>query len=122
MPRPASRCSIDGVEHWDLRTVDVQPHHPVILHSARGQARSVALNLPAGEQLQDHQVYERAHLVVVDGEVEVTRGGETVTGGPGLFVVFEPRERHEVRARSDARLLLVLAPWPGDGHPGARDA
>jgi hypothetical protein len=22
-------------------------------------------------------------------------------------------------ARSDARLLLVLAPWPGDGHPGA---
>jgi hypothetical protein len=26
-----------------------------------------------------------------------------------------------VRAVSDARLLLVLAPWPGDGHPGARD-
>jgi hypothetical protein len=26
-----------------------------------------------------------------------------------------------VRALSDARLLLLLAPWPGDGHPGARD-
>jgi hypothetical protein len=35
--------------------------------------------------------------------------------------VFDPHERHEVRATRDARLLLVLAPWPGDGHPGARD-
>jgi hypothetical protein len=26
-----------------------------------------------------------------------------------------------VHAETDARLLLVLAPWPGEGHPGARD-
>jgi quercetin dioxygenase-like cupin family protein len=108
-------------KHWDLRRLDVAPHHPVILHSARGQARSVALHLPPGELLQDHQVHERTHLVVVDGEVEVQRGAETVTGGPGFFAVFDPGERHEVRAKGDARLLLVLAPWPGDGHPGARD-
>ena len=108
-------------KHWDLRDLDVAPRRPVILHSVRGQARSVALYLPAGEQLQDHQVHERAHLVVVDGEIEVSRGADTVTGGPGFFAVFDPGERHEVRARSDARLLLVLAPWPGDGHPGARD-
>jgi quercetin dioxygenase-like cupin family protein len=110
------------VDHWNLRSVDVEPHRPVILHSARGEARSVALSLPAGEHLQDHQVHERAHLVVVDGEIEVAQGGETVKGGPGFFAVFDPGERHEVRATSDARLLLVLAPWPGDGHPGARDA
>jgi quercetin dioxygenase-like cupin family protein len=111
-------------KHWDLRSLEVAPHRPVILHSARGQARSVALTLPAGEWLQDHQVHERAHLVVVDGEVEVSRGpGEAaVTGGPGFFAVFDPGERHAVRARADSRLLLVLAPWPGDGHPGARDA
>ena len=109
-------------KHWDLRTLDVAPRRPVILHSARGQARSVALHLPAGERLQDHQVHERAHLVVVDGEIEVQRGADTVTGGPGFFAVFDPGERHEVRAKNDARLLLVLAPWPGDGHPGARDA
>jgi quercetin dioxygenase-like cupin family protein len=110
------------VESWDLRSLDVVSHHPVILHSARGQARSVALHLAAGEELQDHQVHERAHLVVVDGDIDVMLGGETVTGGPGFFAVFDPRERHHVRARTDARLLLVLAPWPGDGHPGARDA
>jgi hypothetical protein len=31
--------------------------------------------------------------------------------------VFDPNERHEVTAKSDARLLLVLSPWPGEGHP-----
>jgi quercetin dioxygenase-like cupin family protein len=110
------------VESWDLRTLEVEPHRPVILHSTRGQARSVVLHLPAGELLQDHQVHERAHLLVIDGNVDVLLSGDTVMGGPGFFAVFPPGERHEVRARSDARLLLVLAPWPGDGHPGARDA
>jgi quercetin dioxygenase-like cupin family protein len=110
------------VEHWDLRSLAVGPHEPMILSSARGDARTVVLHLPAGEALHDHQVHERAHLVVIEGEVEIGYDGETVSGGPGLLAVFDPRERHEVRARSDARLLLVLAPWPGAGHPGARDA
>jgi redox-sensitive bicupin YhaK (pirin superfamily) len=105
------------MEHWDLRALEVEPHHPKILHSARGEARSIAIQLPAGEQLQEHQVHERAYVVVIDGEVEL---GDA-TGGPGFAAVFDPHERHAVRAKSDARLLLVLAPWPGDGHPGARD-
>jgi quercetin dioxygenase-like cupin family protein len=109
------------VQHWDLRALPVAAHEPLILASTRGEARTVVINLPAGEALQDHQVHERAHVVVVDGDVEITQGDETVAGGPGLLAVFDPRERHAVRAHSDARLLLVLAPWPGDGHPGARD-
>jgi quercetin dioxygenase-like cupin family protein len=109
------------MEHWDLRTLDVQPHQPRILHSARGEARSIAIRLPAGEELREHQVHERAYLVVVDGTVEVRDEEETITGGAGFAAVFDPAERHTVKATSDARLLLVLAPWPGDGHPGARD-
>ncbi|MGH2949289.1 MAG: cupin domain-containing protein [Solirubrobacteraceae bacterium] len=109
------------MQHWDLRTLDVEPHQPRILHSARGEARSIAIRLPAGESLQEHQVHERAYLVVVDGEVEVSDGRDAISGGAGFAAVFAPHERHEVRATTDARLLLVLAPWPGDGHPGARD-
>jgi quercetin dioxygenase-like cupin family protein len=109
------------MEHWDLRALELEPHHPRILHSARGEARSIAIQLPEGESLQDHQVHERAYVVVVDGEVEIGNAGETVSGGTGFAAVFDPQERHEVRARTDSRLLLVLAPWPGDGHPGARD-
>jgi quercetin dioxygenase-like cupin family protein len=109
------------MQHWDLRGLAVEPHHPQILQSKRGEARAIAIHLPAGESLQDHEVHERAYLTVVNGEVEVD-AGETVSAGPGALFVFAPKERHEVRATSDARLLLVLAPWPGDGHPGSRDA
>jgi quercetin dioxygenase-like cupin family protein len=110
------------MQHWDLRDLTLEPHHPQILHSARGEARSIAILLPAGEELQEHEVHERAYLIVIDGDVEVEDdGGGALTGGPGFAVVFDPHERHTVRAQTDARLLLVLAPWPGDGHPGARD-
>jgi quercetin dioxygenase-like cupin family protein len=109
------------MQHWDLRALDVEPHHPKILHSARGEARSIAISLPAGEELQEHQVHERAYLVVIDGEVEVQDAGDAIRGTSGFAAVFAPAERHTVRAATDARLLLVLAPWPGDGHPGARD-
>jgi quercetin dioxygenase-like cupin family protein len=110
------------VQHWDLRSLRVAAHEPRILDSARGQSRTVILQLPAGEALHDHQVHERAHVVVVEGEVEISADGTIVSGGPGLLAVFAPRERHEVRARTDARLAIVLAPWPGEGHPGARDS
>jgi quercetin dioxygenase-like cupin family protein len=109
------------MQHWDLRELALQPHHPQILHSARGEARSIAIQLPSGESLQEHPVHERAYVVVIEGEIEVGNGGATTSGGPGFAAVFDPHERHEVRASTDARLLLVLAPWPGDGHPGARD-
>lgn len=109
------------MEHFDLNALDVQPHAPKVLQSARGEGRAIAIHLPAGERLQDHQVHERAYLVVIDGEVEI-EAGETAQASAGTLTVFDARERHEVRATSDARLLLVLAPWPGEGHPGAYDA
>lgn len=103
---------------WDLDGSGVEPHKPEILSSGEA-ARVIALSLPAGERLDEHEVHERAWLVVLDGAVEVAAGDERVSGGPGLVAEFGPQERHEVRATSDARLLLVLAPWPGNGHPGA---
>ena len=114
------RGSVPGMDHFDLRSLDVAPHKPEILQSARGEGRAIAINLPAGEQLQEHEVHERSYLVVIDGEVEL-EADEKITAGAGTLAVFDPHERHEVRATSDARLLLVLAPWPGQGHPGARD-
>ena len=105
------------MEHWDLQTLEVEARQPRILHSARGEARSILIALAAGEGLQDHQVHERAYVVVIAGEVDLAG----TIGGPGLAAVFEPAERHAVRALSNARVLLVLAPWPGEGHPGARD-
>ncbi len=107
------------MQSWDLKAVDLRPHSPSILSSS-DDARAVALEIPAGESLQDHRVHERAWVVVIDGEVQITTAeGEKLVGGAGLMVEFAPGERHAVHARSAARLLLLLTPWPGDGHPGA---
>jgi len=80
----------------------------------------IAINLPAGEEMQEHQTHERAYLLVTDGAVEVEKGGETETGGPGYLAHFDPNERREVRATTDARIVLILGPWPGEGHPSER--
>jgi len=102
---------------WRPDALEAEPSRPQILSSGDA-GRAIAIDLPAGEALQEHQVHERAWVVVLAGEVELEADGETVAGGAGLFAEFDPGERHEVRARSDARLLLLLTPWPGDGHPG----
>ena len=63
---------------WRLHELDLKSRLPEILASG-ADARAVALDLAAGESLNEH----------------------------------------EVRATSPARLLLLLTPWPGRGHPGA---
>jgi quercetin dioxygenase-like cupin family protein len=108
------------LDSWDVRSLDVEPHNPKVLLS-NDEMRAIAIHLPGGEELQEHQVHERTYLLVVDGEVEVEQGGSTETAGPGYLAHFEPKARREVRAKTDARLLLILAPWPGEGHPSRRD-
>ena len=68
------------MKSWDLKSTAVEPHEPRILSSG-DDARAILLQLPRGEELQDHEVHERARIVVVDGEVEVTASdsdGESV--------------------------------------------
>ena len=107
------------METWDIASLDLPPHQPEVLRSDP-EARVIAINLPAGEGLQEHQVHERAWVMVAGGEVEIEQDGQSVSGGSGFVAHFDPNERHEVRAKTDARLLLFLAPWPGEGHPSQR--
>jgi len=107
------------MQSWNLKAVDAVPREPRILSTA-DDARAILLYLPEGERLQEHEVHERARLLVVDGEAEVTTAsGETVAAASGHLFEFDPGERRTIVARSDVRLLLLLSPWPGDGHPGA---
>jgi quercetin dioxygenase-like cupin family protein len=103
------------VESWNIAELDVEPHKPQVLRTDK-EARIIAINLPGGEQLQDHQTHERGYLVVVSGKVEVSQGGDATGGGAGFVAQFEPNERREISATEDALLLLILGPWPGEGH------
>jgi quercetin dioxygenase-like cupin family protein len=107
------------LRNWDLKTVRAEPHEPEIL-STGDDARAILLLIPAGEELREHEVHEHARIVVIDGELDVvTPEGEHVSASAGHMLEFVPGERHTVAARADARILLLLTPWPGDGHPGA---
>jgi quercetin dioxygenase-like cupin family protein len=104
---------------WDLKRLSWRPHHPQILSSTE-EGRAIVLDLPAGEMLQDHQVHEAAWITIIDGQVEISSHmGQTIDVKAGTLVEFAPQERREIKALADSRLLLLLTPWPGPGHPGA---
>jgi quercetin dioxygenase-like cupin family protein len=106
-----------AVQHWNLREIDTPggSRSPVVLRSDEA-ARAVLVALEPGQALGDHQVKERALVSVVDGSVRVESGGETVEGDTGCFFTFDADERRSISTDSGARILLVLAPWPGEGH------
>lgn len=107
------------MESWDIRSLELEPRHSQVLRSD-DQTRAIAIRLAGGDELQEHQVHERAYLLAAEGVIEISQDGSSVTGGSGFLSHFEPNERRTVRAVTDSRLVLVLAPWPGVGHPSAR--
>jgi quercetin dioxygenase-like cupin family protein len=105
------------VRSWRLPEIETPDgsRSPVILHSS-GEARAVLIGLNPGQELGDHQVKEHAFVVVIDGTARIEAGGEKLEAGAGTLDKFDPDERHVVATDSGAKILLFLAPWPGEGH------
>ena len=102
---------------WNLNEIKVEggSRSPVVLDSDDA-ARAVLIVLEPGQSLGDHQVKEHAFVLVVDGDVHVESGGQAIEAGPGTLCMFDPDERRSVSTENGARILLLLAPWPGEGH------
>jgi quercetin dioxygenase-like cupin family protein len=105
------------VQRWDLLELNAPDgtRDPLVLHSDDG-ARAVLIVLQPGQSLGDHQVKENAWVTVLDGNVQIDAGGATTEARPGTLARFDPDERHAFRSEGGARILLLLAPWPGEGH------
>ena len=105
------------MDRWNLRKIDAPDgtRDPVVLHTGDG-ARAVLIRLSAGQALGDHEVKERAWIAVVEGRVWIEGDGDSFEAEAGTLVTFAPSERHAVRSDEGARILLLLAPWPGEGH------
>src|SRR5512141_1083887 len=104
------------MQSWNLRDIETPggSRSPVVLDS-KNEGRAVLIGLEPGQELHEHEVKERALLVVVDGSVRIEAGDETVEAPLGTLVAFDPEERHAISSKDGARLLLLLAPWPGEG-------
>jgi quercetin dioxygenase-like cupin family protein len=105
------------VQRWDLLEIDAPEgtRDPVVLHEDEG-ARAVLIVLQPGQELGDHQVKENAWVTVVDGSVRMSAAGKTADASRGAMFRFNPGERHALASDEGARVLLILAPWPGAGH------
>jgi quercetin dioxygenase-like cupin family protein len=106
------------VQHWNLLSTPAPQgtRDPVVLLSKEGVARAVLIALQPGQSLGEHQVKEHAWVVVVDGSVTAHSDGSSEEFQPGGLVHFEPDERHSLVSETGARVLMLLAPWPGEGH------
>jgi mannose-6-phosphate isomerase-like protein (cupin superfamily) len=112
------------VKSWSLTEIEAPGGtiDPAVLTTDDG-ARAIAIRLEAGQALRDHQVRERAWVVVVEGEAQLRSGDGVVDARAGTLVTFDPGERHAISTVGGARVLLILAPWPGPGHyPGGLPA
>ena len=106
------------MRHWVLHRIET-PHgtrSPVVLDSQDGAKRAVLIELQAGEALGQHSVKESTLLLVLEGSIRVEAGDESFDAGAEELFHFEPDERHSVTSDEGARILLLLAPWPGKGH------
>jgi quercetin dioxygenase-like cupin family protein len=110
------------MKSWALPEIETPTgsRSPVVLHSG-DEGRAVLIVLEPGQELGEHQVKESLFLVVVDGRARVSSGSESIDAGPGTLVTFEPHERRSVSSEDGARILLLFAPWPGEGHYRAEE-
>jgi quercetin dioxygenase-like cupin family protein len=105
------------MQHWDLLAVDASrgTRDPFVVHQDDA-ARAVLVVLKPGQALGEHQVRENAWVSVVEGTVQVSAGPDQVELRQGGLMRFEPGERHSVSSLDGARILMLLSPWPGEGH------
>lgn len=114
--QPFRGASLDAVERWHLPSVDANgKREPRVLFS-RPECRGVLIDLNAGDELRDHRLYEHALVQVVSGRLGLVVADHQVECDSGTLLTFTPGETRSVRALEPSRILLLLAPWPGEGH------
>lgn len=105
------------MDRWHLPSVAATgKREPRLLFSTPPACRAVIIDLQSGETMKDHSVREHAIVQVVSGSVRICAGPDVAECPAGMLVSFAPGERHSLTAVESSRLLLVLAPWPADGH------
>jgi quercetin dioxygenase-like cupin family protein len=116
----SARHILPPVQTWNLRDIETPggSRSPVVVQS-EDEARAVLIGLDPGQSLGDHQVHERSWVIVLDGRVTIQSGAETIEAESGCLTWFEVDERRSISTEEGARILLLLAPWPGEGHYAA---
>jgi quercetin dioxygenase-like cupin family protein len=87
----------------------LQPHSiasRVIARSAGGNVTLFAID--SGEGLSEHSAPFDALVVVLEGEMRITIGGNGVTAAAGQVVLMPANVPHALEAQAPTRMLLIM--------------
>jgi quercetin dioxygenase-like cupin family protein len=68
-----------------------------------------AFAFDAGQALSEHSAPFAAYILPLDGEAELTIGGQTVAASVGDIVLMPANVPHALRARGRFKMLLLMA-------------
>lgn len=89
--------------------LDYSPGAVVSRALAKASGGSVTLfSFDAGQELSEHTAPFDALVEVLDGEVELTIGGQPVVARAGETVLMPANVPHAVRARARFKMLLTM--------------
>jgi len=111
------------VDRWHLPSIAASGKREPRVLLSRPEYRAVLIDLNAGDELGDHRLHESALVDVVAGTVSLEMDGQEVECAAGTLLSFAPGETRSLRALEPSRILMLLSPWPGEGHfPAGEDA
>lgn len=89
--------------------VDIADDSTVSRTVLKGEgARLVVFSFDAGQELSEHTAAVPVLLQTLDGSLQVTASGATVTLAPGDVIHLPTRVPHSVVALAPSRLLLTM--------------
>lgn len=71
-------------------------------------AKVLLFGFGVGQELSEHTASVAAIMHFLQGEADVTVGGDSMSVGPGAWFHMEPHLPHSIRAKTPAVMLLVL--------------
>lgn len=104
------------MQRWHLPSIEANGRREPRVLFSRPECRAVLIDLNAGDEMGDHRTHEQAVLEVVSGRLAVSTSERRAECEAGTLVSFDPGETRSVEALEPSRILLTLAPWPGEGH------
>jgi quercetin dioxygenase-like cupin family protein len=75
---------------------------------SEGQLKAILFGFAEGQELSEHTSTQEALLYFVQGEADLTLGGERQTARQGTWVRMEPNLAHSVLARTPLVMLLLM--------------
>jgi len=82
-----------------------------------GSLRLTLVGMAAGGRLDEHDAPGPITIHVLEGELDLTAGGETRNCATGSLIALDRRVRHAVSSQRGAMFLLTLSISDGDAEP-----